>query len=113
MRFSKLAFGLAILLMGGLIPVARAAEGVSASELQAASGILVPSGSSFGILDGYSEFYLESKTAVSGGISAVYEAYLSEDPWLTDELPRLQLSVYAYSSQSAAEAELEELTSSA
>ena len=113
MRFSKLAFGLAILLMGGLIPVARAAEGVSASELQAAAGILVPSGSSFGILDGYSEFYLESKTAVSGGISAVYEAYLSEDPWLTDELPRLQLSVYAYSSQSAAEAELEGLTSSA
>lgn len=116
MRFSKLLSRFIFSLIFSAFtwsaaPSAFAVEGVSATELQAAMGIILPNGDGLGQLEGYSTFHLSSKKTVTGGISALYEAYLSDDPWLTDELPQIQLLVYAYNSQDAARAELATLTS--
>lgn len=87
--------------------VVQAVVGVSSSELQAAAGIIVPAGSTLGQLEGYGDFSLLSKSNVNGGIQAVYEATFSDDPWLIDELPHLQLLVFSYGSQEDALAAFE------
>lgn len=86
---------------------AQAVVGVSSSELQAAAGIIVPAGSALEQLEGYGNFSLLSKSNLSGGIQAVYEAPFLDDPWLTDELPHLQLLVFSYGSQEDALAAFE------
>jgi len=113
MRFFKiwcfLLLTLFLLSLNGA--TAWAVEDVSATDLQAAAGILVPSGDNLGSLVGYSSFHLIQKTSITGGISMLYEAYFSDDPWLTEELPHLQLLVFSYNSQAAAQQELAGLKS--
>jgi len=101
--FLKVSALLLMTLAGLLFPaVAFAAVGVSSSELQAAAGIILPSGDAIGALEGYSSFKLQSQISVQGGIVAQYEARLIEDPWFDDELPQLKIVVYSYSDQAAA-----------
>jgi hypothetical protein len=82
--------------------LAWAVVGVSALELQEAQDLVIPSGSSLGTLDDFSSFSLQSSAAVSGGFEANYEARFSDDPWISDSLPQMQVLVYAYSDQDSA-----------
>ncbi len=111
MRISKILSGTFVSVFFGLVfcAAASAAEDVSATDLQAAAGIIVPGGESLGSLEGYSSFHLSKKSSVTGGISVTYESYLSDDPWLTEELPHLQLLVFSYNSQDAAQQALASL----
>lgn len=83
--------------------VANAVVEVSSAEVQGASSIILPTGSSLDILDGYSAFSVTSITNVSNGLVARYQARLTEDPWISDELPQVQISTYVYASQDSAQ----------
>lgn len=112
MKLLKWVLTVGLVLTGVTASAARvqAATDVGSSELQAAANIIVPNADSFGALKGYSPFSFDKKTFVNGGIVAHYQALLLADPWLTSELPELQLVVYAYSSQDAAEQAFEGLS---
>jgi hypothetical protein len=102
MKFSRILFS--ILLSAILLPAtAFAVVGVSSGELQNSSSIIVPNGSSLGTLEGYGAFTLQSTTNVSGGLKANYKARLTEDPWLNEELPQIQILTYAYADQASAQ----------
>jgi hypothetical protein len=95
-----------------LVPAVFAVVGVTSSELQDSASIVVPSGDSIDAIEGYSNFALETQANISGGIQAQYEARLTQDPWLSEELPRVQLLVFSYSDQDTAEAAFEASQSS-
>lgn len=105
MRLRKLLFGTAAFFFTfglGAAP-ANAVVDVSSGELQGAASIVVPNSDSFGAIDGYSAFSFQSEESVTGGLAAHYKARLLADPWFDSELPELQLLVYSYSNQDAAE----------
>ncbi len=85
------------------VPRAEAVVDVTSNELQAAADIILPNADSLGTLKGYSAFHFEKKTSMIGGLSARYKAQFLADPWLDSELPEIQLLMYTYSSQDAAE----------
>lgn len=101
MRFSQLVFTLIATLLFPL--TALAVVGLTSSELQSASEIIIPSGETLTVLEGYSGFSMQELTNISGGIEIDYEARLTSDPWQDDELPLLKLMAYTYSDQDAAE----------
>lgn len=85
------------------LPSANAVVDISSSELQESAGIIFPGGSSLTNLSYYEEFNLETKGSADSGAYAIYEAKLSSNYYVYDELPQLKLSAYAYSSQASAE----------
>ena len=108
MRISKLIFAA---FLATLAPVSVfAATGVTSSELQSSSAIILPSAESLDLLDGYSEFQLQESTNISGGLQAIYEARLNEDPWLSEELPRIQILLFSYSTEKAADSAFGSIT---
>ncbi|MFT7184429.1 MAG: hypothetical protein ACI9QC_000771 [Oceanicoccus sp.] len=93
---------IATLLFFSLTSLSHAVVNVTSSELQEAKDLLWPSSSAIGTLDGFSEFQLQDSSSISEGITAEYEARMSEDPWMDDELPHLKITAYSYSTQDSA-----------
>lgn len=103
-------FGLVGLAGGVTVQRTSAVVDVSSTELQAAADIVLPNADSLGTLKGYSAFHFENKTSITGGLKARYKALFLEDPWLDTELPEIQLLVYTYADQDAAQATFDGLT---
>lgn len=107
MRFTQLIIA-AVLSVLLVLPVG-AAVGVRSGELQSAGSIVAPSGAAASALEGYGAFELLEVSAVSGGIVARYEAPLEDNPYVTDELPQLEMVILTYASQESAHAAYEQL----
>ncbi|MEK7145655.1 MAG: hypothetical protein AAB802_00540, partial [Patescibacteria group bacterium] len=108
MKISKLLTGLIGVLC--FPSVAFAAVAVTSSDLQDASSLILPAGSSLQPLAGYQNFTLVSVEDIASGIEATYEAKFSGDLTLAQELPRLTVQVYSYSRSDLAESSFNSLS---
>ncbi len=84
------------------VATAFAVVDVDSNELQSAISIIFPDTDLIPQPSGYEKFTLQSKGGSENGIYAIYEAKLSSNFVIKDELPRLKLSAYSYANQDAA-----------
>ena len=75
---------------------------MNSNELQSAISIIFPDTDLIPQPSGYEKVTLQSKGGSENGIYAIYEAKLSSNFVIKDELPRLKLSAYSYANQDAA-----------
>lgn len=102
MRFSMRILAVTVLFSFFSVSV-QAVVDVDSSELQSAISIIFPDKNAIPDPSGYEKFELQSKGGSDNGIYAIYEAKLSSNLAIKDELPRLKLSVYSYANQDSAE----------
>lgn len=91
---------------------AEAVVDVSTSELQESAAVMFPTGDLLPEVSGYEGFELQNEGNAENGVYAIYQAKLSLNPAIEEELPRLKLAVYAYSSQDSAESAFKSLRNS-
>lgn len=85
---------------------------VTPTELQTASSIVIPNSDGFGALEGYSSFFYKEKASITGGLTARYSARLLSDPWLSTELPQIQILMMSYADQNSATSAFEQMLES-
>ncbi len=91
------------------LATANAVVDIDSNELQSSISIIFPDKNAIPQASAYEKFDLQTKGGSGNGIYAIYEAKLSSNLAIKDELPRLKLSAYEYADQSAAEAAFKEI----